>query len=103
MHRMAFYDAKSYDRQFFDALNPGYEIVYLETKLNARSARLAEGCDAVCAFVNDTVDAAAVETLYRLGVRVLALGGFADALGDQRQKQLMWARLKQIPPLGEPF
>ena len=37
------------------------------------------------------------------GVRVLALGGFADALGDQRQKQLMWARLKQIPPLGEPF
>lgn len=73
MHRMAFYDAKSYDRQFFDALNPGYEIVYLETKLNARSARLAEGCDAVCAFVNDTVDAAAVETLYRLGVRVLAL------------------------------
>lgn len=37
------------------------------------------------------------------GVRVLALGGFAAALGDQRQKQLMWARLKQIPPLGEPF
>jgi hypothetical protein len=37
------------------------------------------------------------------GVRVLALGGFASALSDQRQKQLMWARLKQIPPLGEPF
>lgn len=37
------------------------------------------------------------------GVRVLALGGFAAALGDQHQKQAMWARLKQIPPLGEPF
>lgn len=37
------------------------------------------------------------------GMRVLNLGGFAAALGDARQKQVMWARLKQIPPLGEPF
>ena len=41
--------------------------------------------------------------VYVRGVRVLALGGFAAALGDQRQKQVMWAWLKQIPPLGEPF
>ncbi len=37
------------------------------------------------------------------GMRVLNLGGFAAALGDSRQKQLMWARLKQIPPLAEPY
>ena len=37
------------------------------------------------------------------GMRVLNLGGFADALADARQKQVMWARLKQIPPLGEPY
>jgi hypothetical protein len=37
------------------------------------------------------------------GMRMLNLDGFEDALGDQRQKQLMWARLKQIPPLGEPY
>lgn len=37
------------------------------------------------------------------GMRVLNLGGFEAALGDARQKQLMWARLKQIPPLGEPY
>ena len=37
------------------------------------------------------------------GMRVLNLGGFAAALGDVRQKQLMWARLKQLPPLGEPY
>lgn len=37
------------------------------------------------------------------GMRVLNLGGFVAALGDARQKQVMWARLKQIPPLGEPF
>lgn len=37
------------------------------------------------------------------GMRVLNLGGFADALADKQQKQLMWRRLKQIPPLGEPY
>ena len=37
------------------------------------------------------------------GMRVLNLGGFADALADPRAKQQMWARLKRIPPLGEPY
>lgn len=37
------------------------------------------------------------------GMRVLNLGGFEDALADAHQKQVMWARLKRIPPLGEPY
>lgn len=37
------------------------------------------------------------------GMRVLNLGGFEAALADPHEKQLMWARLKQIPPLGEPY
>ena len=37
------------------------------------------------------------------GMRVMALGGFEAALSDARQKQVMWARLKQLPPLGEPY
>ena len=37
------------------------------------------------------------------GMRVLNLGGFAAALADPKAKQLMWARLKQLPPLAEPY
>lgn len=37
------------------------------------------------------------------GMRVLNLGGFAAALADKAQKQVMWRRLKQLPPLGEPY
>ena len=37
------------------------------------------------------------------GMRVLSLGGFADALQDAQSKQLMWRWLKQLPPLGEPY
>lgn len=38
-----------------------------------------------------------------LGMRVMALGNFAAALDDPRGKQIMWARLKLLPPLGEPY
>ncbi len=37
------------------------------------------------------------------GLRVMALGGFAEALDDPAKKQLMWARLKRLPPLAEPY
>lgn len=37
------------------------------------------------------------------GMRVMNLGGFEAALSDPRQKQVMWARLKKLPPLGEPY
>ena len=37
------------------------------------------------------------------GIRMLNLGGFAAALGDNGAKQIMWWRLKQLPPLGEPY
>ena len=37
------------------------------------------------------------------GMRALKLGGFEAALADSHKKQIMWARLKLIPPLGEPY
>lgn len=38
-----------------------------------------------------------------LGRRVLALDGFETALADSKEKQRMWAYLKQMPPLGAPY
>ena len=37
------------------------------------------------------------------GMRVLGLGGFEAALADMQSKQVMWARLKRLPPLGDPY
>ncbi len=73
--KLAFFDAKPYDRPGFEryADGSGLEIKYFETKLNADTVSLARGFDAVCAFVNDTVDAAVAEALYAMGVRVIAL------------------------------
>ena len=38
-----------------------------------------------------------------LGRRVLALDGFEAALGDKREKQRMWAYIKQLGPAGAPY
>lgn len=37
------------------------------------------------------------------GVRTIALGGFSASLSSPQQKQVMWSRLKSVPPQGEPY
>lgn len=74
MRKIAVFDAKPYDKLYFDTIAQGrYQLRYVESKLNAVTASLAKGCEAVCAFVNDDIDAEAIDTLYDLGVRVLAM------------------------------
>ena len=73
--KVAFFDTKPYDVPGFDhyAAAADLEIKYFETRLNADTVSLASGFDAVCVFVNDTVDSAVVEKLYEMGVKVIAL------------------------------
>ncbi len=73
--KVAFFDTKPYDRPAFDALGAenGIEFKYFETKLNCDTVELANGSDAVCAFVNDTIDAPVIDRLHEMGVDVLAL------------------------------
>ena len=71
--KIAFYDTKSYDRESFDAVNENYEIEYIESKLNSHTALLAEGCQAVCAFVNDNIDKKTIDRLYDKGVKIIAM------------------------------
>lgn len=91
MIKIAFFDTKEYDRKLFDEYNKnyGYEITYLESKLNSETAPLAKGFDVVCIFVNDVVDEKTIEILKEAGVKLLALrcAGFNNVdikkLGDE--------------------
>jgi D-lactate dehydrogenase len=71
--RIAFYYAKEFEKPQFDAVNArlGHEIVYIEAALNASTAPLAKGFDAVCIFVNDKCDAATVDILAAGGVKLV--------------------------------
>ena len=73
--KLAFFDTKPYDIPGFDqyAVPAGIEIKYYESKLNADTVSLAAGFDAVCVFVNDSVNAQVVEKLHELGVKAIVL------------------------------
>lgn len=77
MKKIAFFDTKSYDKASFDSVNDKaenkYEIIYIESKLNYRTAVMAKGCDAVCAFVNDSIDKATINTLCDGGTKIIAM------------------------------
>ena len=75
MIHIAFYDTKPYDMPSFERLSAehGLHIRFLETKLNEDTVELAKGCDAVCVFVNDTVNRTVIDRLYALGVKLIAL------------------------------
>ena len=75
MIRVAFLDTKAYDRPSFERYGGESDIRFrfLETKLNEDTVELARGCDAVCVFVNDSVNAAVIEKLHEFGIRLVAL------------------------------
>lgn len=73
--RFAFFDAKPYDKPFFEKYGNEYgvEFKFFETKLNSDTVELAKGFDGVCVFVNDTVDAEVIDSLHEMGVNIVAL------------------------------
>ena len=75
MIKVAFYDAKAYDMPSFEKYGQMHDVQFrfLETKLNGDTVELAKDCDAVCVFVNDSVDKKVIDRLYDLGVRLIAL------------------------------
>lgn len=73
METIAFFDAKPYDRVWFERLNPGYELRYFECRLNRETAVLARGCAGVCAFVQDEVDTDVISALCAGGCRIVAM------------------------------
>ena len=74
MKTIAFFDAKSYDRESFSRFR-GEElnIRFFENKLNSDTVSMAACCDGVCAFVNDTIDRAVIDKLEEYGVGIIAM------------------------------
>ena len=100
--KLAFFDTKSYDVPGFDryGIPAGVEIKYFEPNLNEDTVSLAAGFDAVCVFVNDTVNASVVDALYSLGVKAIVLrcAGFNNVDSKACQGKLRVFRVPAYSP-----
>lgn len=72
--KTAVFSARRYDKTLLARANQdaGHELRFFEDRLTLASASLAEGCEAVCVFVNDSVDAQVLAALGRQGTRLVA-------------------------------
>ena len=73
--KMAMFDSRPYDIEFFDLVNKkyNYEIKYFKNRLSADTVKLTEGYNAVCVFVNDPLDSFMIGALSKSGIEIIAL------------------------------
>ncbi len=100
---MTFFSTQPYDKDFFKLYNEnsGFELEFLETRLNAQTIGLIDQAEAICVFVNDQIDAAICKQLAEKKVKVIALrcAGFNNVdLGAARENGLKVCRVPAYSP-----
>ncbi|MBB1453328.1 2-hydroxyacid dehydrogenase [Pseudoalteromonas sp. SG43-1] len=73
---IAFFSTQKYELPFFEQStrdNRDIKITYFEQSLSEQTAILANGFDAICVFVNDTVNATVIEQLASQGINTILL------------------------------
>ncbi len=73
--KVAFYDAKPYDREFFVQQNTSgeLELSFHDFRLSVETVSTAKGASAVCIFVNDALDKTCLEVLAEQDIRLITL------------------------------
>ncbi len=73
--KICFFGSHPYDEESFEEANKdyGYDVVFYKGNLNKNNIVLAKDADAVCVFVNDTVDREVIQQLAEFKVKIIAL------------------------------
>ncbi|OLQ74896.1 lactate dehydrogenase [Photobacterium proteolyticum] len=89
--KVAVFSTKKYDQKSFEIINDNYqhELTYFDFRLTVQTAKMAQGFEAVCAFVNDDLSQPVLEALANNGIRLIAMrcAGF-DKVDLEAAKQL---------------
>lgn len=100
--RVAFFDTKPYDREYFDAISRGrVDLQYFRFAVTAELSGVVADAFAVCCFVHDRLDRACLEALRDHGVRMVAMrcAGFnAVDLDAARELGIIVTRVPAYSP-----
>jgi D-lactate dehydrogenase len=98
MMKVAVFSAKKYDRDGFSQwADPSLQFQFHDSRLNSSSVKLAAGCHAICAFVNDELNADVLQQLSDLGIEMVALrcAGFNNV--DLSAAKALGIRVARVP------
>ena len=98
--KVLFYAAKIYDKKSFDPALEEFsdiQIDYIDHELEPRTASLADGYDAICAFVSADVGAETLEILNKCGVKTVLMrcAGFNNV--DTEKAKELGITVKRVP------
>lgn len=101
--KIAFYDTKPYDKIWFEpeANKKGFDITFIEGKLNENTAVLAKDHEAVCIFVNDDASKTVISKLKEYGVKAILLrcAGFNNVdLKQANKDEIVVMRVPSYSP-----
>lgn len=99
--KIAFFSTQGFEPFYFNQIPNNHQIQFFSESLNAATAVLAKGFDAVCVFVNDQLDKACIQELHAYNVRFIALrcAGFNQVdLGICQQFQMPVVRVPRYSP-----
>lgn len=99
--RIAFFGTKEYDRQHFSENYVNPKITFLRPRLSLETAALAQGHDAVCAFVNDDLSKDVIWKLADVGVKYILMrcAGYNNIdLGAAKAAGMKIARVPAYSP-----
>lgn len=73
--KVAVFSSKKFDQTSFEQVNKTYhhDIHYFDFRLSEQTAKIADGFDVVCAFVNDDLSAPVIQQLEKNGTRLIAM------------------------------
>ncbi|HNP94025.1 MAG TPA: 2-hydroxyacid dehydrogenase [Cyclobacteriaceae bacterium] len=96
--KVAVYSTHLFERQYLLEANKGkHDLILFQESLNFKTTSLAEGCEAVCLFVNDDASKLVLDSLYGLGIRFIALrsAGFNNV--DLKHANEIGIRVANVP------
>lgn len=98
--KILFYDTKNYDKESFESVLPscpGIQIEYTRSDLDPRTAALAEGFDAVCAFVSSDAGSKTLDILHAKGIKLILMrcAGFNNVDLERAKEYNM--RVMRVP------
>ena len=98
--KILFYDAKKYDIESFEEERKSHsdiEIEYLDTDIDVRTAALAAGYDAICAFVSSDLSAAVLQVLAQQQMELILMrcAGFNNV--DLEMEEQLGITVLRVP------
>ncbi|WP_087022346.1 2-hydroxyacid dehydrogenase [Thaumasiovibrio subtropicus] len=99
MLNIAFFSAKGYDETSFNQVNQdfNYQLHYHDFRLSTKTAKMADGCEVVCAFVNDDLSEPVLTRLALQGTRLIVMRCAGYDRVDLVAAQKLGIRVARVP------